>query len=202
MKRLSRVGTMAVPMRKWRCLLSQSLEAVPKFKFQSLLKWDWWLFLGGSQGKESACHAGDPGSISRSRRSPGEGNGYPFQYSCLGNPIHGQRSLVGYSAWDCKESDMTEWLTHRYTWCWYKNHKGFPGGTSVKNPSANAEDIRDMGLIPESGRSPGGGNDNHSRGSWWATVHSITKSWTQLKRLSIHARARTTQPLVGKEAYW
>ena len=43
-------------------------------------------------GKESACHAGDLDSIPGSRRSPGEGNGNPFQYSCLENP-HGQRSL-------------------------------------------------------------------------------------------------------------
>ena len=39
--------------------------------------------LSGSNGKESACNAGDPGSIPRSGRSPGEGNGYRFQYSCL-----------------------------------------------------------------------------------------------------------------------
>ena len=40
-------------------------------------------FPGGSDGKKSACNAGDPGSIPRSGRSPGEGNGYPLQYSCL-----------------------------------------------------------------------------------------------------------------------
>ena len=38
---------------------------------------------GGSEGEESACNAGDPGSIPGSGRSPGEGNGYPVQYSCL-----------------------------------------------------------------------------------------------------------------------
>ena len=38
---------------------------------------------GGSDGKESACSVGDPGSIPGSGRSPGEGNGYPLQYSCL-----------------------------------------------------------------------------------------------------------------------
>ena len=56
--------------------------------------------------KESACNAGDLGSIPGSGRSPGEGNGNPLQYSCLENP-HGQRSLVGYSPWGCKELDMT-----------------------------------------------------------------------------------------------
>ena len=37
--------------------------------------------------KKSACNAGDPGSIPGSRGSPGEGNGNPFQYSCLENPM-------------------------------------------------------------------------------------------------------------------
>ena len=37
--------------------------------------------------KESACNAGDPGPIPRPGRSPGEGNGYPLQYSCLENPM-------------------------------------------------------------------------------------------------------------------
>ena len=42
----------------------------------------WWL-----SGKESACNARDLGSVPGLRRSPGEGNGYPLQYSCLGNPM-------------------------------------------------------------------------------------------------------------------
>ena len=44
-------------------------------------------FPGSSDGKESACSAGDLGSIPGSEKSPGEGNGYPFQYYCLGNPM-------------------------------------------------------------------------------------------------------------------
>ena len=43
----------------------------------------WWL-----SGKETACNAGDAGLIPGSRRSPGEGNGNPLQYSCLENPIY------------------------------------------------------------------------------------------------------------------
>ena len=54
-----------------------------------------------SVGKESACNAGDPGSIPGLGRSPGEGTGNPLQYSCLENP-HGQRRLAGYSPWDHK----------------------------------------------------------------------------------------------------
>ena len=44
-------------------------------------------FPGGSDGKESTCNAGEPGSIPGWGRSPGEGNSKPLQYSCLENPI-------------------------------------------------------------------------------------------------------------------
>ena len=72
-------------------------------------------FPGGSDGKESACNAGDLDSIPGLGRSPRGGHGNLLQYSCLENP-HGQRSLVGYSPWGHKESDTTEWLsTHTHT---------------------------------------------------------------------------------------
>ena len=47
------------------------------------------LFPGGSDGRESACNAEDPGLIPGSGISPGEGNGNPLQYSCLENPVDG-----------------------------------------------------------------------------------------------------------------
>ena len=61
----------------------------------------------------------------------------------------------------------------------------------VKNPPANAGAVRDAGLIPGLGRSPGAGNGNPlqysylgrnpmDRGAWWATVHLVAKSQTQL----------------------
>ena len=59
-------------------------------------------FPSGSEGKASACSAGDPGLIPGLGRCPGEGNDNPLQYSCL-EESHGQMSLVG-----CKESDTTE----------------------------------------------------------------------------------------------
>ena len=64
----------------------------------------------------------------------------------------------------------------------------------VKNLPANVGDIRDVGLIPGSGKSPGEGNGNPlqysclenpmDRGAWRATVHSIIRTQTQLKQLS------------------
>ena len=47
-------------------------------------------FPGGSDGKVSGYNVGDPGSIPGSGGSPGEGNGNPFQYSCLENPTDGE----------------------------------------------------------------------------------------------------------------
>ena len=64
----------------------------------------------GSDSKEFACDAGDLGSIPGLGRSPGEGNGYPLQYSCLGNTMD-ERSLMGYSSWDSIQLDMIEQLT-------------------------------------------------------------------------------------------
>ena len=71
---------------------------------------------GGSDSQESACNAGDPGSISGSGRFPGEGNGYPFQYFCLENST--------------------------------------------------------------------------DRGTWWAEVHGVTRSQTQLSNTHTHTHAR------------
>ena len=61
----------------------------------------------------------------------------------------------------------------------------------VKNPPANAGDVRDTGLIPGLGKSPGRRYGNllqffclenlMDRGAWRATVHGVTKNWTQLK---------------------
>ena len=64
---------------------------------------------GGSDGKESAYNAGDPGSIPRLGRFPGEGNGNPFQHSCLENSmdtVAWQATVHGVA-----ESETTEPLT-------------------------------------------------------------------------------------------
>ena len=63
----------------------------------------------------------------------------------------------------------------------------FPGGSESKESACNVEDV---GLIPGSGRVPGEGNDNPlqysclenstDREAWWAILHGVTKSWTQL----------------------
>ena len=67
-------------------------------------------FPGGSDGRESACNAGELGSVPGWGRSSGGGHGNPLQYSCLKNP-RGQRNLAGHSPWALKELDMTDRLS-------------------------------------------------------------------------------------------
>ena len=75
---------------KWRMsildvALLAVLEPFHSWNTQDLLRGS----SGGSDGKASVCNAGDPNSIPRLGRSPGEGNGSPLQYFCLENPMDG-----------------------------------------------------------------------------------------------------------------
>ena len=155
-------------------------------------------FPGSSAGKESACNAGDPGSIPWSERSPGEGIGYTLQYSwaslvaqTVKKPPAMQETWVQSLSWeDPLEEGMA---THSSIFAWripmdrgvwqatnfslfflfsyfvtfifgynffvylmcfhhnlhismfYKSFVGFPGGSVIKNPSANAGDA---GSVP------------------------------------------------------
>ena len=114
-----------------------------------------WGVLEGFPGKESTCNTGDPGSISGLGRSPGEGIGYPLQYSwaSLGpegaflvgqmvkNPL--QCGRPGFDPWVGKVPWRRGWQPTPVFW-----------------------------RIPM------------DRGAWWATVCMVVKSWTQLSRLS------------------
>ena len=69
---------------------------------------------GGSDSKESTCNVGDPGLIPGLGRSPGEGNGNPLQYSCLGNPMDGgawQTTVHGMAKSQTWWSDFTVTFT-------------------------------------------------------------------------------------------
>ena len=129
----------------------------------------------GPAGKESACNAGDLGLISGLGRSPGEGKGYPLQYS-------GPENFV-----DCIVHGVTKsqtWLSDFRGHLWARPSTEWASQVVlvVKNPPANAGDARDAGSITGSGKSPGVGNGNllwysclensMDRGAWSATVMS------------------------------
>ena len=65
-----------------------------------------WSFPGASDSKKFTCNAEDPGLIPGSGRTPGEWNGYPFEYSCWENSTEEPGGL--YSSWDCQEPVTTE----------------------------------------------------------------------------------------------
>ena len=105
-------------------------------------------FPDDSNGKESACSAGDLGSISKSGKPSGGGNGTQLEYSCLESsmdrrarqtPVHG-----------VAESDMTEQLA----WIDWKLLEHFPGGASGKEPSCQGRRHKRCGFSPWVGKIP------------------------------------------------
>ena len=83
---------------------------------------------------------------------------------------HGQRRLVGWSPWGCKESDMTERLHFHFS----LSCIGEGNGNPLQCPCL--ENPRDMG-------------------AWWAAVYGVTQSWTRLKRLSSSSSRGCLLPL-------
>ena len=85
--------------------------------------------------------------------------------------------------------------TVRFLFCGKTLHVGFQVVLVIKNPPANAGDIKDAGSIPGKGRAPGRGHSNPLQysclknsmdgGMWRATVHRVAKSQTQLKQISM-----------------
>ena len=98
---------------------------------------------------------------------------YLFSFGCTASSWLHRLSLV--AVWGC-------------SLLWLLLFWGFPGGTVVENQAANTGHIGDLGSIPGSGRSPGGGHGNPlqysclensmDRGAWRATVHRVTESDT------------------------
>ena len=101
-------------------------------------------FPGGSDGKESTCSVGDPGLTPGSGKCPGEGNGYPLQYSCLENPRDGgtwKATVHGVSKSQTRLSDFTFTFTQLSLWpeirnpCMYKLSSQFlwlPGNIAME----------------------------------------------------------------------
>ena len=127
-------------------------------------------FPGDSDGKESACNAGDLGSIPGAGRSPGERNGNPLQYSCLENSM-----------------DREAW--------WATVHGVAKSQTRLKQLSSNTSSLHlclmnNYAYLILNVYTDGEGNGNPlqysclensmDREAWWATVHVVAKSWTQL----------------------
>ena len=133
----------------------------------------------------------DLGSIPGLGRSPGEGNGYPLQYSCPENPLDAE-------AWQAavhrvaKSRTQLKWLS-MYTFTLFQSLElnlqhllSMPilRAFRVLRQYESACRAAVLGSIPGSGRSPGEGNpplfSGPGRGAWQATVHEVVNSWTRL----------------------
>ena len=116
-------------------------------------------FPGGSAGKESACNERDLGSIPGLGISPGEGNSYPLQHSGLENSKDCIAHGVTKSQTQLSDFHSLILIKDTCTSIEYSTLQtllGFPGDAVGTNPPAN------IGSIPGSGRSPGGGNGNQN----------------------------------------
>ena len=98
------------------------------------------------------------------------------------------------SLWKDLGCERTRYITQAHLrFCFDMLMSGRTVALVVRNPPANAGGIRDVGLIPVSGRSSGVGNSNPlqyfclenpmDRGAWWVIVHRVAKSWIWMNRL-------------------
>ena len=78
--------------------------------------WPYKGFPCGSAGKESACNTGDLGLIPGLGRSPGEGNGYSLQYSCLENSMDR-------GAWQARQLSLSNGMVSKIDHFWWHNHR-------------------------------------------------------------------------------
>ena len=161
----------------------------------------WWgspcCFSCGSAGKEFACNAGYLGSIPGLGRSPGEGKGYPLQYSGVENSmdsmVHGvaksrtqlsdSHFMVGEGLWGGLQDFKFHYIANLRLPQWFRGKE-------------SACSVKDVGFIPGLRRSPGGQHSNPlqysclentmDKGVWRATVHRVAKNQTQqMKRQPI-----------------
>ena len=112
-------------------------------------------FSGSLAGKEYFYNAGDPDSIPGSGRSPGEGIGYPLQYSWASLVAQMVKNLPAVQ--ETRVQSLVRKIPWRRDRLPPPVFMGFPGGSAGKESSYN---VGDLGSIPGLGRSPGGRHGN------------------------------------------
>ena len=141
-------------------------------------------FSDGSVGKESTCSAGDTGSIPVLGRFPGEGNGNPFQYSCLGSPMNRRACMaINHGVSRVGNNIVTKPLPLLAT-------NKLPRWHSGKESACQCRRHKRQWFDPWIRKIPGVGKGNTLHysslqnsmdwGSWRTTVHGVSKSQIQL----------------------
>ena len=161
----------------------------------------------GLVGKESACSGGDQSSVLGLGRSPGEGNNYPLQYSCLGNSMHRGASWATVHGVAKSQTQLSNFyfshpihssqtfklptqhnLANLQLFASYLLQLGFPRGSAGKESACN---VGDLGSIPGFRRSPGEGKGyplhySGLKSSMDCTAHGVAKSQTPLSDFYFH----------------
>ena len=160
-----------------------------------------WLLVGFNQGEILVKDQGG-GWSKRCKEMSSPASQWYCQNLCPSQPQHLSchwscfHTLPTLHTWTTLSSPPALALASNYVGC-----RSSRLTLAVKNPPANAGDIRDLSSSPESGRSPRGGNGNPlqysclekplDRGAWQATVHRVAKSQMQLKQFSTEGRHPT-----------
>ena len=121
----------------------------------------------------------------------------PFTFNPMAIIVDSPYSIRNLTALHCCHQSLNHHYFSLGMWVSQGCHGASQVVLVVKNPPANAEDVRDMGLVSGLGRSPGGWHGNllqysclenpMDKGASWAAVHRITKIQTRLKRLSTNS---------------
>ena len=133
-----------------------------------------WSFPGGSGRKESACNVGDPGSVPGLGRSPGEGNGYPLQYTCLENSMDrgaSQATIHGVTKSQCIGYHVICIQRQFYLFCFNLDtiYFFFFFDSWVRKIPWRRKWQPTPEFLP---------GEFHGQGACWVTGHGIAKSWT------------------------
>ena len=174
----------------WRKLLFDSWVGKIRWRRRDRLPAPVFLgFPGGSDGKESACNAGDLSLILGWGRSPGEGHGNPLQYSCLEN-LHGLRSLAGYSPGG----------SQRVRHSWASNHSISAGGQCC---SCRVKQVQSQGHKPFQSEQLFSQEKTPSLGNMFRDVYRHFKiSVSEPSNLTIFFKAQFTYFFLLINFYW
>ena len=141
-----------------------------------------WCLLGGSDGKESVCSAREPGLIPGLGRSPGEGNGYALQYSCLEKSMDRGAWWATVHGVTTSGTRLNDWVSHKWQvlgWAWMMTAKP----SMVQGQEAEYTGVGRSFRSGSSSPAPQGLSISNTQGAWKAPGLSSSLIWDSISFL-------------------